>query len=401
MNSAKKLLKNRFVKGGNHLKATNAYKEDAFDFIDRKLENNKNIINLAVGNPDGKPNKLLIDTLSQCIQEEDMHGYGCFSPELTSSLRKSIANYYQSRFGVNLTPDSHFLEVPGTKVAIYRLISLLIGKNEKVLLPSPSYSVYTKCIELLDGDILYFPCNPDDFYPDLSKISETAFKEAKLIILCSPGNPTSTVLSSAFYEEVVLLAKKYQFMIINDLAYAEVRYTDAEVPSILSIEGSQEVAVELYSLSKSCNIAGWRIGFVCGNKEIIKQLKALQFNIEFGLFLPLQKTAITALEHLPMLAGVEIAKYEERIDYFIAEMNKVGWKIKKPAASFFIWTKIPKQYDYMSDKEFVIFILEKTDILFSPGSGFGSGGKGYIRIAMVQEMSMMEVVVTKLKQLLD
>ncbi|MBP2099999.1 pyridoxal phosphate-dependent aminotransferase [Enterococcus rivorum] len=376
-------------------------KDDVFDFIDKKLQTSPNIVNLAVGNPIGKPNKVLLDSLCHYIQEKDMHGYGSFSPEINKKLLESIAHYYSARFGVDLIPEENFIEVQGTKVAIYRLISLLINKGEKVLLPSPTYTVYTKCVELLNGEIIYFPCDQETFYPDLNKISEKQLKDAKLMILCSPGNPTSAVLTKVFFEKAISLAKKYNFKIINDLAYAEIRYNHNEVSSIFSVDGAEEVSVELYSLSKSCNIAGWRIGFVCGNKEIIAQLKELQFNIEFGLFLPFQKAAITALENLPQISKLEIAKYEERINYFIVEMKKVNWTISKPKASFFIWTKIPHKYSYMSDKEFVIYVLKETNILFSPGSGFGKGGEGFVRIALVQEMEVLKKVVSKLQVLLE
>ncbi|MGK9473160.1 aminotransferase class I/II-fold pyridoxal phosphate-dependent enzyme [Melissococcus plutonius] len=376
-------------------------KADVFDFINEKLETNDQVINLAIGNPDGKPDSCLIDTLNQYMQKETTHGYGSFDTTMVKLLRKSVADYYNNTFQTSLDADENIVEVPGTKVAIYRLLSLLIKNEEKVLIPSPSYSVYTKCVELLNGEIIYFPCCLDNFSPDLSKVSEEEWQAASILILCSPGNPTTTVLSHEFLEEVIQLAKKYHFLVINDLAYAEINFTSERIPSILAIDGAKDVAVELYSLSKTCNIAGCRIGFVCGNQQLVNQLKHLQFEIDFGLFLPFQHAAITAFNRLPELASKTIHKYEERMDYFIQEMKKVGWEIQKPVASFFIWTKVPSEFEAMTDKEFVSYVLQETGILFSPGSGFGKNGEGYIRIAMVQEMRIMREVVVRLKKLFE
>lgn len=375
------------------------FTEDAFTFIDRIEKKYPQLINFSIGNPDGDPHPLLLKELNQAITQKGVHGYGCFSEETVTELRANFSKFYKKRFFVDLAPQSEITEVHGTKTAIFQLLHLLIKENDRVLIPSPSYTVYNTCVQLLNGKIIPFPCEENTFYPDLETLTAEQLTAAKVLILCSPGNPTSTVLSKAYLEKAVALAKKYKFKIIHDMAYAELHLIDKKPLSILSITGSKEVAVELYSLSKSCNIAGWRIGFVCGNAEIISELKDHQFHTEFGLFIPFQKVACFALAHMEELAEREIIKYRNRMTYFIDEMNKLGWKMKLPEASFFIWAKIPERFNSMSDLAFVLYVAENAGVLFTPGSGFGSEGSGYVRIAMVQSMEKIYQAVKQLKPL--
>ncbi|TPG75971.1 aminotransferase class I/II-fold pyridoxal phosphate-dependent enzyme [Brevibacillus laterosporus] len=374
--------------------------EDAFSFIEAKLQKQKRpVINLAIGNPDGSPNPVLVEKLKEYISNPSFHGYGDFTPEIGKKLKKAITSYYERRFGVSLCHETEVLDVLGTKEGIYYLLSSLLDEGDSVLVPSPSYSVYMNCLHLAGGVPIYFPCDKETFLPDLSQISEEDLQKAKVMVLCSPGNPTATVLSKEYLAKVIALAKKYDFVVIHDLAYAEISYNDVEVPSILSLSGGKDVAVELYSLSKSCNVAGWRIGFALGNKKVLQGLRTMKFNIDFGMFLPFQSVAIDALNNMEYYASEQTKRYQERMDYFVPELQKLGWDVQKSKASFFIWTKIPEQYEKMGDQDFVSYLLDNAGILLSPGSGFGAGGAGYVRIALVKDIVVLEEVISRLKNI--
>ncbi|PFI76859.1 pyridoxal phosphate-dependent aminotransferase [Bacillus cereus] len=374
--------------------------EDAFSFIESKIQQQKHpIINLAIGNPDGSPNPKLIEKLQKYISNPDFHGYGDFTPKIGEELKQAVTSYYKRRFGVNLCAKTEVLDVLGTKEGIYYLLSALIDEGDSVLVPSPSYSVYINCLHLTGGTPIYFPCKEESFLPDIYQIPKADLQKAKVMVLCSPGNPTATILPKSYLAQVIALAKEYDFKVIYDLAYAEIFYDQVEIPSILALPGGKDVAVELYSLSKSCNLAGWRIGFALGNKKILQDLRKMKFNIDFGMFLPFQKVAIEALNHMEYYALEQTKRYQERMDYFVPELQKLGWDVQKSKASFFIWTKIPEKYKRMEDRKFVTYLLEKTGVLISPGSGFGSGGSGYVRIALVKEMTILKEVIERLRSL--
>ncbi|HDR8141952.1 TPA: aminotransferase class I/II-fold pyridoxal phosphate-dependent enzyme [Bacillus cereus] len=374
--------------------------EDAFSFIESKIKQQKQpIINLAIGNPDGTPNSHLIEKLQSYISNPNFHGYGDFTPEIGKELRKAVTSYYERRFGVNLCARTEVIDVLGTKEGIYYLLSSLLDEGDSVLVPSPSYSVYTNCLHLVGGVPIYFPCKEESFLPDLAQIPKEDLQKAKIMVLCSPGNPTATILPKDYLAQVIALAKKYNFAVIHDLAYAEISYGEVEVPSILSLPGGKEVAVELYSLSKSCNLAGWRIGFALGNKKALQGLRTMKFNIDFGMFLPFQNVAIDALNNMEYYSLEQTKQYQERMDYFVPELQKLGWNVKKSKASFFIWTKIPDHYKEMGDQGFVSYLLDKTGVLLSPGSGFGIGGVGYVRIALVKDITVLKEVIERFKKI--
>ncbi|MED1665015.1 pyridoxal phosphate-dependent aminotransferase [Brevibacillus laterosporus] len=374
--------------------------EDAFSFIEEQLQRQtRPVISLAIGNPDGPPNPELVEKLKEYISNPSYHGYGDFTPDVGKKLKKAVASYYARRFGVSLCDETEVLDVLGTKEGIYYLLSSLLDEGDSVLVPSPSYSVYTNCLHLVGGVPIYFPCEKETFLPDLSQISKEDLQKAKVMVLCSPGNPTATVLSKDFLAEAIALAKEFNFVIIHDLAYAEISYDGVEVPSILSLPGGRDVAVELYSLSKSCNVAGWRIGFALGNKNVLQGLRTMKFNVDFGMFLPFQCVAIDALDHMEYYASEQTKRYQERMDYFVPELQKLGWEVQKSPASFFLWTKIPSEYEEMGDRNFVSYLLDQAGILLSPGSGFGAGGAGYVRIALVKDMEVLQEVIARLQKM--
>ena len=378
----------------------NTLPEDGFSFIDREIEITDHTINLSIGNPIDPPDEGLIRKLCMYIQDNNLHGYGFTYKDTQKEIQNSIVNYYNNRFGVILNPRNEVEVLNGTKEGIFCLLSSMINEGDKVLVPSPSYSVYMNCIHLAGGRVVEFPCYEDNFIPNISSIDKNDLEEASVIILCSPGNPTTKILPEDFLIEVVELAKKYDLKIIHDIAYGELCYGKNDITSILQISDAINVSVELYSLSKSCNVAGWRLGFALGNEKIISNLKKIKYNIDFGTFVPFQKVAIDMINNMQVYSYFQTKVYEERVDYFVEALNRLGWKIKKPEGTFFIWTKIPEKYAYMSDKEFVKFLYDKTNVLILPGSGFGDGGKGYVRIALTNNMEIIKKAVSNLEKLL-
>ncbi|MGL5756766.1 MAG: pyridoxal phosphate-dependent aminotransferase [Paraclostridium sp.] len=380
-------------------KYINTIPEDAFSFIDKELLKKDNVINLSIGNPIDPPDGSILNKLNKYILDENSHGYGFTDKDTEKEVKKSISNYYKRRFNVDLNQNKEVEILNGTKEGIYYLLSSMIDEGDKVLIPSPSYSVYMNIVHLIGGESVYFPCDRESFVPDLDSIKEQDLIDANVMVLCSPGNPTTKILPKEFLQKVINLAKKYNFKIIHDLAYGELCFGCNDVTSILSLPDGNKVSVELYSLSKSCNVAGWRIGFALGNEEVLRNAKALKYNVDFGTFIPFQKAAIDMIDNMEVYSSYQAKIYEERIEYFVSELNRIGWNVSKPEGSFFIWAKIPEKYNYMKDTEFVSYVLDETDVLVLPGSGFGYGGSGYVRIALVENIEFLKKAILGLEKL--
>ncbi|WP_270504694.1 pyridoxal phosphate-dependent aminotransferase [Paraclostridium sordellii] len=373
--------------------------EDAFCFIDKELSKKDNVINLSIGNPIDPPNGSIINNLNKYIQDENVHGYGFSDKDTEKDVKKAISRYYKRRFNVELEEENQVALLNGTKEGIYYLLSAMLDEGDKVLIPSPSYSVYMNIVHLIGGQTIYFPCDRVSFIPDLDSIKEQDLIDAKVMVLCSPGNPTTKILPKSFLQKAISLAKKYDFKIIHDVAYGELCYENNDVTSILSLPNSSDVCIELYSLSKSCNVAGWRIGFALGCKEVIENAKTLKYNVDFGTFIPFQKATIDMLDNMETYSKYQAETYKKRIDYFVSELNRIGWSAKAPEGSFFLWVKIPDEYKHMKDTEFISYVLDKTDVLMLPGSGFGYGGKGYVRIALVEKLEVLKEAIRGLEKL--
>ena len=380
-------------------KYINTIPEDAFSFIDKELLKKDNVINLSIGNPIDPPDGSILNKLNKYILDENSHGYGFTDKDTEKEVKKSISNYYKRRFNVDLNQNKEVEILNGTKEGIYYLLSSMIDEGDKVLIPSPSYSVYMNIVHLIGGESVYFPCDRESFVPDLDSIKEQDLIDANVMVLCSPGNPTTKILPKEFLQKAINLAKKYNFKIIHDLAYGELCFGCNDVTSILSLPDGNKVCVELYSLSKSCNVAGWRIGFALGNEEVLRNAKALKYNVDFGTFIPFQKAAIDMIDNMEVYSSYQAKIYEERIEYFVSELNRIGWNVSKPEGSFFIWAKIPEKYNYMKDTEFVSYVLDETDVLVLPGSGFGYGGSGYVRIALVENIEFLKKAILGLEKL--
>ncbi|VFA40680.1 aminotransferase class I/II-fold pyridoxal phosphate-dependent enzyme [Chryseobacterium indologenes] len=381
---------------------TRAYEEQIKEGASRH-----SIINLSIGNPDLTPNILWIKKLSEHIQNPELHGYAKFNTEINDTLKNKFATYHKRRFSKSqenpsLDYKEEVLDILGSKEGIFYSLFSILQSGDKILIPDPSYPVYNSVAELLGAEVVKINLKSNG-NPDLDNITREDAVAAKVLVLCSPGNPTTHVVTEDCLREVIAFCKRYEILLIQDLAYVQIAFDDNDLPpSVLAIEGGKEVAIELHSLSKSCSLAGWRIGFIAGNKTIIEKIAKIKSSIDFGLFLPLQMVTIEILDQLELESNLQKAVYEERLEFWISSMAEIGWLIPKPKAGFFLWTKLPDTFLKKDDDiAFVEQLFKDTGVLITPGSGFGKAGAGYVRIALVQDLSQLKIASCRIKSWLS
>lgn len=393
-----------------------AEEKDAFAILNALTTNYTNLlrkdakipslINLSIGNPDVIPNEYWLKRLAYHVQNPELHGYGKFNTAINDTLKSKFAAYHNRRFqnknsrqGLNYKEE--VLDLLGSKEGIFYTLYSVLSPGDKILIPNPSYSVYRSVAQLVKAEVV--PVNlRDDGNPDLESISKEDILDSKILVLCSPDNPTTHLLSEDYLKYVIDFCKKNDILVILDLAYAQIAFDSTNLPcSILALKGGKDVAVELHSLSKSCSLAGWRIGFIAGNKKVLAKIDEIKSHIDFGMFLPIQKVAIELLDKIEKESARQKEVYDKRLCFWIFSMSKIGWKIYKPKAGFFLWCKLPEAFPIVDDIEFVEKMLLATGVLVTPGSGFGSGGSGYIRIALVQDLKQLEIACHRIKKWLD
>ncbi|WGL94753.1 pyridoxal phosphate-dependent aminotransferase [Arsenophonus nasoniae] len=381
------------------------------EYQNKVIKNSKQLplIDLSVGNPDLPPNEIWKKKLCSAIQQQDMHGYADFTPEINQKLRASFSDYFNRRFisddRYTIEAEKHVIDFAGSKEGIFFSLFCLLSPGDTVLMPDPSYSVYHSCIQKIGAKVEFFSCDIKG-QPDLSSITAAQLSKAQLMVLCSPNNPTTDSIEESVLDEILAFAEQHKLTIILDRAYAEIQFTNTpfakNLPgSLLSRPKALERVIELHSLSKSCSIAGWRVGFIVGAESIINKLKSIRFNTNFGLFLPIQAVVTDMLDSLEEIAQQNSIIYEQRINYFINQLSEAGWNIAKPKGTFFIWTPVPKTIKSMSDRTFVKELLNETGVLISPGSGFGSAGSNYVRIALVQNEEKLKEAASRIKRWLN
>jgi len=357
----------------------------------------KDIIDLGIGDPDEASPKEVVESLYRAVQDAKNQHYPL--DQGTSNLRKRIVRWYKERFGITLDPDKEVLALIGSKEGIAHMPLAFINRGDVSLIPDPCYPPY-KGGTILSGGIVYnMPLlEENNFLPDLNKIKKDVLKKARILYINYPNNPTSAVCEKGFFEDVVLFAKKHNLIVAHDAAYSEVAFDGYRPDSFLKVDGAKEVGVEFHSLSKTCNMTGWRIGFVCGNEKVVSGIAKVKSNIDSGVFTAIQLAGITAFDiaekHLERMNKV----YQERRDALVDGLNRIGWTTRKPRATFYVWTRIPKIY--RSSIEFAGMVLQKTGIVITPGIGMGDSGEGYVRMALTVSKERIEEAVERLKKIL-
>ncbi len=360
----------------------------------RAREQGLDLIDLGMGNPDGSAPQPVIEAAIAALSSAANHGYPPF--EGTASFRSAITKWYERCYGVDLDPDNEALPLLGSKEGLGHLALAYVNPQDLILVPSPSYPAHFRG-PLIAGANLYpiILKAEKDWLIDLSAIPEDVAQRAKILYFNYPNNPTTATAPREFFEEVVAFAKHYEIMLVHDLAYAEIAFDGFRPTSLLEIPGAKEIGVEFHTLSKTYNMAGWRVGFVVGNSDIIQGLRTLKTNLDYGIFAVIQKAAETALE-LPDLYIEQVReRYQKRRDFLIQGLQELGWDIPLSKATMYLWVPTPIG---MNSTDFALYVLQNTGIVFTPGNAFGEGGEGYVRVSLIAECDRLGEALDRLKQ---
>lgn len=354
-------------------------------------EQGLDLIDLGMGNPDGFAPQPVIEAAQNAFNVCKYHGYPPF--EGTASFRSAIAQWYERRYQVQLNPDSEALPLLGSKEGLSHLALAYVNPGDTVIVPSPSYPAHYRGPAIAGGDIYPLKLSAEnDWLIDLSKIPEDVAQKTKILYFNYPNNPTTAIAPRAFFEEIVSWAKHYEVMLVHDLAYAELAFEGYEPTSLLQIEGAKEIGVEFHTLSKTYNMAGWRVGFVVGNSDIIQGLRTLKTNLDYGIFSVIQVAAETALQ-LPDHYIHEVQKrYQERRDFLLKGLSKLGWNVKPSSATMYLWIPVPIN---SNSTDFALDLLQKTGVVVTPGNAFGEGGEGYVRVSLIAECDRLSVALQR------
>ncbi len=343
----------------------------------------EDIIDLGMGNPDLPTPKHIVDKLVEAARNPKNHRYS--ASRGIKKLREAIANWYKRRYDVDIDPETEAIVSIGAKEGLAHLTLAVIRPGDVAMVPSPTYPIHTYCSIIAGGDIRTVPLSPnDDFFENLMHAIRQTWPVPEILILSFPHNPTTTVVDLDFFRRVVDFAREHNILVIHDFAYADLTFDGYVAPSILQVPGAKDVAVEIFSMSKSYSMAGWRVGFVCGNAKAIEALAKLKSYYDYGIFQPIQIASIIALNG-PQDCVKEIVEiYRKRRDVLVEGLNRIGWKVEKPKGTMFVWAEIPDEYKHMGSLEFSLFLLREAKVAVSPGIGFGYNGDNHVRFALVE-----------------
>lgn len=373
------------------------------DINTRKLKlrrEGRDIIDLGMGNPDRPTPKPIIDKLVEVARDKKAHRYS--ASKGIPHLRREICNWYDRRFGVKLDPEEEAVVCIGSKEGISHLALAVFDPGDIVLVPNPTYPSHLYSTIIAGAKIKDMPLTKENnFIPALSDSLLKGRKKPKAMIVSYPNNPTAQVVDVEFFKEVVEFAKKHNIFVIHDIAYSELCFDGYKAPSFLQVEGAKDIGIEFYSLSKTYNMAGWRVGFAVGNKYIIGALAKLKSYYDYGIFTPIQVAAITALKLEQKYIDEVVDTYRKRRDVLVEGLTRLGWKVEKPKATMYVWAEIPERFKEMGSVKFAMYLLEKADVAVSPGAGFGRYGEGFVRIALVENEHRIRQAVRSIKRLFN
>ncbi|EAK2936508.1 LL-diaminopimelate aminotransferase [Campylobacter coli] len=366
----------------------------------------KDIIDFSMGNPDGKTPQHIIDKLCESANKDKTSGYSTSMG--IYKLRLAICNWYKRKYGVNLDPESEVVATMGSKEGFVNLARAIINPGDVAIVPAPAYPIHTQAFIIAGGNIAKMPLKYNEkfeldenkFFEDLDKTLHESIPRPKYVVVNFPHNPTTVTCEKSFYERLVATAKKERFYIISDIAYADLTYDDYKTPSILEVEGAKDVAVETYTLSKSYNMAGWRVGFTVGNKRLVAALKKIKSWFDYGMYTPIQVAATIALDGDQSCVDEIRATYDKRMHILLEAFENAGWKLHKPRASMFVWAKLPESKMYLKSLEFSKQLLQHAEVAVSPGIGFGEAGDEYVRIALIENENRIRQAARNIKKYL-
>ncbi|MDQ0273173.1 pyridoxal phosphate-dependent aminotransferase [Cytobacillus purgationiresistens] len=355
----------------------------------------RDVINLGQGNPDQPTPAHIVSALQSAAEDPMTHKYSPFRG--LNEFNKAAADFYQKEYGVEIDPETEVAILFGAKAGLVELPMCLLNEGELMLLPDPGYPDYESGAVLANVKFDTFPLKEENqFLPDYSALSDEQKKEAKLLYLNYPNNPTGATANKAFFEETIAFAKEHNIAILHDFAYGAIGFDGKKPESFMQIDGAKDVGIEMYTLSKTYNMAGWRVGFAVGNPTIIAALNLIQDHLYVSLFPAVQKAAAAALTGDQSSVTELVSLYEQRRNAFISSCEKIGWEAKAPAGSFFAWMPIPKGF---TSESFADYLLEKADVAVAAGNGFGEFGEGYVRVGLLVDEARLEEAVTRIGKL--
>ncbi len=343
----------------------------------------EDIIDFGMGNPDQPTPQHIVDKLCEVAQRKDTHRYSMSKG--IPRLRRAICNWYRERYDVELDPESQAIVTIGSKEGLAHLALACLGPGDSVLVPNPAYPIHPWGFVIAGADVRHVPLVEGiDFFEKLEEAIKDSWPRPKMLVLNFPGNPTTQCVELDFFEKVVEIAREHDIWVIHDLAYADIVFDGYKAPSILQVPGAQEIAVEFFSLSKSYNMPGWRVGFMCGNETLVGALARIKSYLDYGMFTPIQVAAITALEGPQECVRQIAAMYERRRNVLCDGLNNLGWKVERPKATMFVWAPIPEPYREMGSLEFSKKLLKEAKVAVSPGIGFGEYGDTHVRFGLIE-----------------
>ena len=345
--------------------------------------NGEDIIDFGMGNPDQPTPEHIVKKLVETVQRTDTHRYS--QSKGIPRLRKAICDWYKKKFDVDLDPNSEAIVTLGSKEGIAHLAMAILGPGDAVLVPNPSYPVHPYGFVIADADVRHVPLIKDgNFFNELELAINNSWPKPKVMVVNFPGNPTTECVDLSFFEKLIAFAKEHKIWVVQDLAYADLVFDGYEVPSILQVPGAKDVAVEFYTMSKSYNMPGWRVGFCVGNRDLVGALARIKSYLDYGTFTPIQVAAIAALEEDQSCVEEIRNTYLLRRNVLCDGLNSIGWTVTRPRATMFVWAQIPEQFRHLGSLEFSKLLLQEAKVAVSPGIGFGQYGDDHVRFALIE-----------------
>ena len=357
----------------------------------------KDIIDFGMGNPDQATPDFIVNKLTETVNKKETHRYS--QSKGIPRLRKAISDWYDRKYNISIDPENEAIVTMGSKEGLGHLALATMDKGDVILVPNPSYPIHPFGFIIAGADIRHVPIGPGiDFFNQLEEAIANTFPKPRMLVLNFPSNPTTECVDIDFFEQVVEIAKKNEIWVIHDLAYADLCFDDYKAPSFLEVKGAKDIGAEFFTLSKSYNMPGWRVGFCCGNKDLIGALSRVKSYYDYGLFTPIQVASIVALNEGDQEVNKIRDMYKERRDVLCDGLNKIGWEVEKPKATMFVWAKIPDKFK-MKSIEFSKLLLNECDVAVSPGIGFGQYGDSYVRFSLIENRQRINQAVKGIKKI--
>ncbi len=374
-----------------------------FATIDKlKLEarrRGEDIIDLGMGNPDKPTPPHIVEKLVEAVKNSRNHRYSVSRG--IYKLRLAISNWYKRRYGVDIDPEREAIATIGVKEGLSHLVLATVGPGDVVFVPNPTYPIHSYSVVIAGGDLRSVPLfNERDFLDELTVGIKQTWPRPKMLIISFPHNPTGAVVDLDFFQKIVDFAREYKILVVHDLAYADIVFDGYKAPSILQIKGAKEFCVELFSMSKSYNMPGWRVGFVVGNEKVVGALAKLKSYFDYGIFQPIQIASIIALNGDQRCVQEIADTYKRRRDVLVNGLNSLGWRVEKPLGTMFVWAKIPDGFCELGSLKFSELLLGEAKVAVAPGIGFGEYGEGFVRFALVENEHRIRQAIRGIRQMM-